>query len=192
MTLLFVVLLPWVLYQKVYDPPGNRLLKWHIAGVIDVDSRGFLEALYQSYKNTDVIENIKRIHSNLNLLYGNSFKSFNIFNIPLENRVCDFFYFSSFIFPLFCFVFLIIFKPFITLKIYFQKYKKFYVITFISLIFWCIIMFIPTSTINHHGSYVNNILLLVLILLYVRDFKLNLLYIILFYNIFYFSINYIV
>ena len=41
-------------------------------------------------------------------------------------------------------------------------------------------MFIPSSTINHHGSYANNILILVLILLYIRDFKINLLYIIIF------------
>ena len=191
-TLLFVVLLPWVLYQKVYDPPGNRLLKWHIAGVIDVDSRGFLEALYQSYKNTDVIENIKRIHSNINLLYGNSFNSFNIFKIPLENRVFDFFYFSrSFVFPFFCFVFLFIFNLFMNSKLYLQKYKIFFLITFSSLYFWCIIMFIPSSTINHHGSYANNILILVLILLYIRDFKINILYIIIFYNIIYFSTNYI-
>jgi hypothetical protein len=26
---------PWTLYQKYYDPPGDRLLKWHLAGTIE-------------------------------------------------------------------------------------------------------------------------------------------------------------
>jgi hypothetical protein len=41
--------LPWVLYQRFVDPPGNRLLKWQLAGVIKVDKRGFLQALIQQY-----------------------------------------------------------------------------------------------------------------------------------------------
>jgi hypothetical protein len=28
---------PWVAYQNFYDPPGNRLIKWHLAGVIPLD-----------------------------------------------------------------------------------------------------------------------------------------------------------
>lgn len=27
--------LPWMAYQKFYDPPGDRLLKWHLAGVVE-------------------------------------------------------------------------------------------------------------------------------------------------------------
>lgn len=30
-----VLYLPWSLYQKYYDPPGDRLLKMHLAGVVD-------------------------------------------------------------------------------------------------------------------------------------------------------------
>ena len=127
LTLLFVVLLPWVLYQKVYDPPGNRLLKWHIAGVIDVDSRGFLEALYQSYKNTDVIENIKRIHSNLNLLYEihSNHLIFSIFRSKIEyvisfifQEVLSFHYFVLFVYLFLTF--------FMNSKLYLQKYKIFF------------------------------------------------------------------
>ena len=42
--------LPWTAYQKFYDPPGNRLLKWHLAGVVPVDSRGTLETLVDTYR----------------------------------------------------------------------------------------------------------------------------------------------
>jgi hypothetical protein len=44
-----LLLLPWTLYQRYVDPPGNRLVKWLIAGVALPDERGSLEALADSY-----------------------------------------------------------------------------------------------------------------------------------------------
>lgn len=44
-----VVLAPWSAYQKYGDPPGNRLLKWQIGGVVEVDDRSFREAIVDSY-----------------------------------------------------------------------------------------------------------------------------------------------
>jgi hypothetical protein len=43
-------LLPWWLYQHYYDPPGNRLLKWHLAGVLPIDSRPLLQTLADAYR----------------------------------------------------------------------------------------------------------------------------------------------
>ena len=40
---------PWMIYQNVFDPPANRLLKWHFAGVVDVDNRSFGTALRDAY-----------------------------------------------------------------------------------------------------------------------------------------------
>ena len=51
---LVALLLPWQLYQKFYDPPGNRLLKWHLAGVIPVDERGLLQTLRDSYSSLNL------------------------------------------------------------------------------------------------------------------------------------------
>ncbi len=51
---LVVVMAPWSAYQKYADPPGNRLLKWQIGGVIDVDSRGTLETIEDSYREVGV------------------------------------------------------------------------------------------------------------------------------------------
>lgn len=44
------LLLPWSLYQHYFDPPGDRLLKWHLAGVVDVDARSFSSALKDAYR----------------------------------------------------------------------------------------------------------------------------------------------
>jgi len=46
---LLAIYIPWVLYQNLIEPPGNRLLKWHFAGVLDIDHRSFVEALRDSY-----------------------------------------------------------------------------------------------------------------------------------------------
>ena len=42
--------IPWMLFQRFVDPPGNRLLKWQIAGVIVPDSRGFVKTLVMQYQ----------------------------------------------------------------------------------------------------------------------------------------------
>lgn len=40
---------PWSAYQKYVDPPGDRLLKWHFAGVIDSSPESLGEALRTAY-----------------------------------------------------------------------------------------------------------------------------------------------
>lgn len=41
---------PWSAYQKYGDPPGNRLVKWTLAGVVDEDDeRGVLESIGDTY-----------------------------------------------------------------------------------------------------------------------------------------------
>ncbi len=41
----------WSAYQKYDDPPGNRLIKWHLAGVAGIDQRGSLETIVDRYRN---------------------------------------------------------------------------------------------------------------------------------------------
>jgi hypothetical protein len=44
-----VLMAPWSAYQKYGDPPGNRLTKWTLAGVVAVDKRSTAEAVLDSY-----------------------------------------------------------------------------------------------------------------------------------------------
>ncbi len=37
--------LPWMSYQTFYDPPGDRLPKWHLAGVREFAPKSFLKTL---------------------------------------------------------------------------------------------------------------------------------------------------
>jgi hypothetical protein len=40
---------PWLAYQRLHEPPGNRLLKWHLAGSPAIDQRGVLATLRDRY-----------------------------------------------------------------------------------------------------------------------------------------------
>ncbi len=44
-----VLYLPWTLFQHFVDPPGNRLIKWQLAGVIPVTRPGVLSTIVHQY-----------------------------------------------------------------------------------------------------------------------------------------------
>lgn len=48
------IYLPWIAYQHFVDPPGNRLLKWQLAGVVAPDRNSFLHDLVHQYLQNPV------------------------------------------------------------------------------------------------------------------------------------------
>lgn len=50
------ILFPWIAYQKFYEPPGDRLLKWHLAGQTKPDNRTLSKALVDAYRDTSIAE----------------------------------------------------------------------------------------------------------------------------------------
>lgn len=40
---------PWMAYQKLFDPPGDRLLKWHLADQVDITETPLLTLLHVTY-----------------------------------------------------------------------------------------------------------------------------------------------
>lgn len=66
-----VCLAPWRAYQKLYDPPGDRLLKEHYAGVTDrADRRGAVEAIVDAWRSLPPGELAERKLRNLVVLTG--------------------------------------------------------------------------------------------------------------------------
>lgn len=61
---------PWIAYQKFYDPPGNRLLKMHLAGVIAIDSRSTWQALVDAYTQPTLRTLAEAKWGNLKTLIG--------------------------------------------------------------------------------------------------------------------------
>jgi hypothetical protein len=40
----------WSAYQRYADPPGDRLIKWQLGGSLEIDERGALETIVDSYR----------------------------------------------------------------------------------------------------------------------------------------------
>jgi hypothetical protein len=49
-----VLVVSWSAYQRYEDPPGNRLPKWMLAGVTEVDPRGVKQAITDAYGEAGV------------------------------------------------------------------------------------------------------------------------------------------
>jgi len=63
---------PWMAYQKVFDPPGDRLVKWHLAGTaIDrVDERPPARAIIERYSEEGFRGTVANKITNLRTLLG--------------------------------------------------------------------------------------------------------------------------
>ena len=64
----------WTAYQKFYEPPGNRLLKWHLAGVIPPDARSFGQTLVDSYRQLGWRGTLANRWSNLQLQWTGNWR----------------------------------------------------------------------------------------------------------------------
>jgi hypothetical protein len=64
---------PWMLFQRFVDPPGNRLLKWQIAGVIRPDSRGFGKTLVMQYRALSLHHLLSNKWANVEALVASPF-----------------------------------------------------------------------------------------------------------------------
>jgi hypothetical protein len=46
-----LLVVPWLGYQKLADPPGDRLAKWMLGGSVQVDDRSTVEAVVDGYRD---------------------------------------------------------------------------------------------------------------------------------------------
>jgi hypothetical protein len=65
-----VLLLPWAAYQHYAEPPGNRLVKWMLAGVEPIDGRGTLETIGDSYREAGVSGTLEDKWRNVETMTG--------------------------------------------------------------------------------------------------------------------------
>lgn len=177
-----ILMLPWTLYQKLYDPPGNRLLKWHLAGAVPVDSRPLGQTILDAYKSKPLGEVFQAKCKNAQMLFYDfdalhkDWQSFcQQWN---QGHSQDAFVFGSYRLREACFFhfmqspeLLIIGLAGIGLIYYRRKtyeaecrvIKVLGVTLLAALAAWCLLMFEPGSTSNHQGSYFNNACLFILL-----------------------------
>jgi hypothetical protein len=70
----------WSEYQKHGDPPGNRLTKWSLAGVVGIDGRSTTEATLDSYGEAGVDGAIHNKAENFATMSGGTMAADNVSN----------------------------------------------------------------------------------------------------------------
>jgi hypothetical protein len=164
-----VLFLPWTLYQRFYDPPGNALLKLHLAGVID-RNRGLGTLLVENYQKLGLSGWLATKWINIKFLFWSTgaeenfhgltkfvlrwsgLKFFNIFPaLGLAN--------AGFFFRL--------------LKTTKERAvpDRLLLVALASIGVWVLIMFAPESTAVHQGSFVTMILLFSALALYTEGYS---------------------
>ena len=92
---------PWSAYQKYADPPGNRLTKWTLAGVVAIDKRSTSEAILDAYGEAGIggalhykAENFATISGGAPALdaLDNAISSGSLTEVVRAFRVVNFFY----------------------------------------------------------------------------------------------------
>jgi hypothetical protein len=156
---------PWMVYQNVLDPPGNRLLKWHLAGVVPSDGRGFVTTLRESYAALSWHDYLQGRLENMKALIGPWSRHLRdvlalVFDpdasVAANVRVPDFFNFVSslhlFSIASLCAILLL---PFMTGEETRQRNiaAQLLAATLVTCGVFAMLMFIPGSTVNHHGTY---------------------------------------
>lgn len=159
-----LLIVPWLAYQHFYDPPGDRLVKWHLAGDTQPDNNSFLHDFVYSYTHTPVQTLAHNKLSNAHELIG---------YIPSESAL----YGGGFLAKLrdmdfrYLLVGLTIFnigwialaipraRKAIAHSFDLERLKLPLIIAAASIVIWTIAMFGPKATPIHQGSYLTMLLL---------------------------------
>ncbi len=79
---------PWIMYQKIVDPPGNRLVKMHLAGDPDIDKRSTWRAIVDAYTGRTAKDIIAFKLSNVLTLEGHQpLDTFGLEAVTLTGKV---------------------------------------------------------------------------------------------------------
>lgn len=148
-----MLMFPWSMYQKYYDPPGNRLAKLHLAGVEEQDGRSTLQALVDSYSSIKAEVFFEARWKNFTRFWDTlTWEDWRTFN---TTRLREGIFFSLF-YAL----------GFLCLGILLSLFHKgtstesvLLGIAFLSLVVWNVLMFLPGNTVIHQGAYLTFFLL---------------------------------
>jgi hypothetical protein len=167
---------PWSLYQRLYDPPGDRLIKWHLAGAFEPQPQAsFSQLLFQNYRRTGIVDLVHFKRDNFKTLAGDLHATGSRVRVLLKHLVDehtyarnaaaaslrrDIFYYwipcigPAALAPLFLPILLIAKGPRSALIAAMSMWLCIALILFI----WCLLMFGPGTTVLHQGTYLTVVL----------------------------------
>ncbi len=152
--------LPWVGYQRFYDPPGDRLLKLHLAGQDDLDPRSTWQLMRDGYRALSWSEIVERKRANLHMQVRGDFRAIADFSpATAATRRSDEFFHSGR--ALTWWLLGLAALPFIALStarraacassVWLQLHLAAWAIA--TTVIWCLLMFMPAHAVIHQGSY---------------------------------------
>ena len=156
----FIVMLPWMLYQKYIDPPGNRLAKWHLAGVVAIDSRSFTQALGDAYAALTPEEFASNKAANARTLLGPPGTAELVLKATtgrLDAREFVLLLDAQFLY-MFPAMGILVLAPLAWLAPNAWRTREFaasirlFAVAMCTLVIWAILIFAPGQTLIHHGS----------------------------------------
>jgi hypothetical protein len=162
--LMVTIYLPWMLYQKLLDPPGDRLLKWHLAGHPQVTDKPILELLKNAYSSLTFDQWLHNKAMNIYIIFdratGIQYWVPEIFKFPVHLPYIGFLQEITFANFFFSFWF---FSPLIALPLYLvsRLLKKEFdiellwlgLVSSFGLFIWTVLMFLPRSTSIHQSTF---------------------------------------
>jgi hypothetical protein len=88
--------LPWFVYQQVYEPPANRLVKWHLGGQEARDARGTWETIRDGYRALSWHQIAERKVANFKLQFAGTWPLLGDFSVrDARIRRQDEFYYTA-------------------------------------------------------------------------------------------------
>ena len=146
-----LVLLPWQMYQKFYDPPGDRLLKCHLAGQEKLTNLSFGQTLRQSYGRLTLRKFLHNKIENLKVLSGID-HPLPFHKGSLRERLRFFLEGSFFVLSQTLGLLNAGFLIRLIRRREERAADRLLLIAGIAIVVWCLLMFLPRSTTLHQGS----------------------------------------
>ena len=141
-----------LIYQKFFDGPGDRLLKWHLAGHVPITNDNFIKVLFDKYSSFSIQSFLDYKHTQFNIVFGEIFSKYtSFFQDSSETIVAKSFYYQEYSYLLYSSILLSL--------IYFTKIpnrreKIFINLLVVSYLLYNIIWvsLLMSRPILHHGS----------------------------------------
>jgi hypothetical protein len=166
------MLAPWSIYTRLVAPPGNRLLKWHLAGVTEVDNRSTWQTLLDVYSATPRDQLLRYKWENVAVLFDPQRLIGDVFGFVGDTderaliRATDFYRVLN---PVAVVLPVLVIAAIIRLGSRqvdasgpWRSIGLLSVLLTGTVALWCVLMFVPRATVPFTGSSAMMILLLVL------------------------------
>lgn len=172
--------LPWVLYQRLVDPPGDRLLKWHFAGQIDVTDKSLGRVMLDAYASQPLQSWIDAKQANVATIFSGTVQFFRDAwqllaggadgaHVALSEPMLQASFFST-AYGMWLFSPLLV-LPLFAWGVARSSLKRatfpagLAAASLVSMLAWIVLMYMPGSTIVHAGSYFTTIAVQLLVML---------------------------